>query len=152
MEEGQLQLFPVTKPSLESSHLNPTDVKGASTTLQSNQRNLLAKFILYKIVEQESINYGRDLSIAYKLADKYPELEFWKGLRVQRKFDSLTIYGAKDFKARLKREFEAFKKTQENHRTIIFEKPSKMFIIGDKVGSDFATAPKKPKTVIDFCK
>lgn len=93
------------------------------------------------------------MSIAYKLADRHPEFEFWRTLPVRRQVDSMVILWSQESRNKLTREFKNFQIRIAQQRSIVLDKPDKTYIIGDdKVGEDYPTLPKKPRSAVEFCR
>lgn len=133
-----------------SSPSPPPSAKDAKSILPKKERNQLARFIVDKFVLTESVVYSRDITIAYKLADRHPNLEFWKNIRAKRKINSLVIFWSQEARNRLTRQYKEYEDRLNSHRKLLLEKPSKTFIIGDKCGEDTEIVIPKPRSIKEF--
>ena len=126
------------------------DVKDVPSTSQS--RKNLADLILSKMIEGDIINFRREYPFAYKLADKYNELEFWRTL-IFRQVPSLLVLKNAALSDRLEKCWIAFKKQLAAQKSIVITKSEIKYELGEKVGEDTASHKKsKPKSILDFCK
>lgn len=135
-----------------SSRSRRKGAKRANTTPPNPERNKVAGFILKKYVRHEKIVYGRDMTVAYKLADRHPDLEFWKQLPIRHQIDTLVILWSQESRNRLTREWQNYSKKLKLQRSIKLDTPAPIYIIGEKVGDDYVPPPRKPRTVVEFCR
>ncbi len=115
------------------------------------ERTKLAKYIISKFVLEECLNYGRDMTIAYKLADRHPEPGFWEALPAKRQINSLVIFWSQESRDRLTREYSLYLKKLENQRNTKVE-PRESVILGEKVGEDYKVPYKSPFNILEFCR
>lgn len=105
-----------------------------------------------KFVLAEKIVFARDMTIAYKLADRHPNLEFWKSIKAKRKINSLVILWSIEARNKLTRQYKEFSERLARHQSLVLDKPSQTFIIGEKTGPDAVIPASKPRSVKDFYK
>ncbi len=136
----------------KSSRSRRGDAKNVSITKKNPVRNLIARFILNKYVLPEKIVYARDITVAYKLADRHPDLEFWKHMPIKHQLDSLVMLWSQESRTRLTREWQNYERKLLLQRSIVLDSPSNKYTIGEKTGADFQQKPKKIQSVIEFCR
>lgn len=109
----------------------------------------LAKFIVEKYVLQDSINWPRDVKIANKLVEKYPELAFWNWLGVKFQCPSMAALLTKKSKRFLEIRYSEWnKEIERNKKIIIVEKAP--IQIDDKIYSDYNQQEQKPLNRLEF--
>ena len=137
--------------SSASSPSPQTSAKGAKNTLPNPQRTLLARFIIDKFMRPEKIVWARDMALAYRLADRHPNLEFWKGIYAKRKIDSLVILWSVASRNNLTRQFQEYSTRLALRQKLSLDKPSKTFIIGEqRCGEDANIPVKRPRSIKEF--
>lgn len=100
----------------------------------------ICKLIISKMVVKEKINWPREMKIAKKLLELYPDSSFWKKINSQQYF-SLSYF--------LTPEGLDFLKTQEKLAALNIEATEQTKELGEKIGEDFKFTPST-KTLIQF--
>ena len=99
----------------------------------------------------EKIVWARDMALAYRLADRHPNLEFWKGIYAKRKIDSLVILWSVASRNKLTRQFQEYSTRLALRQKLSLDKPSKTFIIGEqRCGEDANIPVKRPRSIKEF--
>lgn len=135
--------------SSKPSRSQKKSVKSVPST-QDKLNRKLACFIIEKYINSESINWGRDTKLVYKLIDKFPEPEFWYNLPVLRKVDTAVFLWAEKARKRLSDQYLIFKTKLQNDKVVTFES-EKELDLGEKVGEDYKVSEKR-QSMLEFCK
>jgi hypothetical protein len=136
-----------------SSTKSPLSPEGAPdahiTKPKANAK--LAKFLVEKFIPEHLIVWGRDMSIACKLAVAYPNETFWRNFEIKRQVPSMAMVYTLDMRKKLKRIYDDYEATLEKQKNFVVDEPSKAWSIGEKCGEDFI-AGQKPSTLKNFLK
>ena len=109
----------------------------------------LARFLVEKFVPEHLIVWGRDMSIACKLAVSYPNETFWRNFEIKRQVPSMAMVYTLDMRKKLKRIYDDYQATLEKQKNFVVDESSKAWSIGEKCGEDFI-AGQKPPTLKNF--
>jgi hypothetical protein len=103
------------------------------------QRLKAAQYIVQKYVPKDKINWPRDIKIAFKLYDKYPDIAFWMAVK-EIEFESMVGLLTKHAKKFIQEQYNAFKFKVE---------APKVYEFGEKIGEDVKIQRKNLKDFID---
>jgi len=114
------------------------------------------QIIVEKFVKKKSINWPRDIKVALRLAEKYPEFQFWQWVEPFETGDNLLhLFNEKNSKI-LQEKYSYFlqqqdlKKSSEKLKESFESKLSIPYNHGaEKFGEDISTT-RKPKTLREF--
>ena len=101
---------------------------------------LIDKFLRY-IEGFTKGKWSKEIKIAKKLFNSYPDARFWNQLELEFKLNSLAWFLTKDG-------LKFLYKQQSLFRLALPEK--KEYTLGDKILGPKGKTPRKPKTIIDF--
>lgn len=139
---------PSNAESSTKSPLSPEGVLDVPTT-KPKANAKLARFLVEKFVPEHLIVWGRDMSIACKLAVAYPNETFWRNFEIKRQVPSMAMVYTPEMRRKLKRIYEEYEATLEKQRNFTVDESSKAWSIGEKCGEDFI-GPAKPTTLKTF--
>ncbi len=114
-------------------------------------RRKVATFIVEKYVKDGYINWGRDLKISYKFADKYPDLNFWMALPVKFQVESMVMLWTPKAKNMIEINYNKYILALRMQKSLIIEEAAPLPVLGDKVGEDYQVKEKQ-RSVLEFCK
>jgi hypothetical protein len=134
--------------SLTKSPLTPEGALDAPTT-KPKANAKLARFLVEKFIPEHLIVWGRDMSIACKLAVSYPNETFWRNFEIKRQVPSMAMVYTPEMRRKLKRIYDDYEATLEKQRNFTVDESSKAWSIGEKCGEDFI-GPAKPTTLKTF--
>ena len=103
------------------------------------------KFLVSKFCkERQFLNWGKEISIAKKLLNTYPDMEFWTKLPHRDFGNTLSFF--------LTEEGKGFLQTQKKVMTLSLSEPETYELSEKKLSSDAEkeTKKSKPKTLFEF--
>ena len=91
--------------------------------------------------KKDKFKLGQEKAVAKKLFDLFPDIRFWKELKIKEKVYTLRFFSSESMLAELKRIW--------NSRNIVLPKADKIDLSEEKIGEDLKI-DIKPKTIYDF--